>query len=239
MRFFQQWLLPAAAVLTLTACEKKLTGDGPVVSQERQPAAFSRIILQVPATLYFTQETDTRFRIDAQQNILDEIETPVFDGEMRIRFKDNKNLGRHDPVVMRISNAVIQGLRLDGSANIQASSTIQASSLDLGINGSGNIVMGRLELTDRLTARISGSGSISALEGTAHSANLRISGSGNISVSQVLFQTAETEISGSGDIRLSVEDRLDAKISGSGSVYYRGNPAVNANISGSGSVKQL
>lgn len=233
------WLLPVVLAGTMTACEKRMTGEGPVVVEERHPENYSRIVLQVPATTYITQSDDRQLTIEAQQNILDLIETPVSDGELRIKFREHKNLGRHEGIIIRLSNDVINGLRIEGSGTIQAITTLRSDGLDLSISGSGDLLAGRLEVNGKLSAHISGSGNMTALEGLAGSGNLTISGSGSIRFLPVVFTTADAGISGSGDIRATVEERLDASISGSGSVYYQGNPAVHANISGSGSVKKI
>lgn len=226
-------------VVGVISCKKKVSGDGPVVTQERSVGDFNRLRVQLDAVTYVTQESGKKVVIEAQQNILDVIETPVLDGQLRIRIKEDKRLGSHNPIVVRISNSVLNGLEVDGSGDLVVTSALQASDLYLEVSGSGSVKAGELTVAGRLSANISGSGGILALGGFAENGEFKISGSGWIDLLPVKVKRVDANISGSGDIRTSVRDLLEGKISGSGSILYQGSPAVNTKISGSGSVRKL
>lgn len=222
-----------------SSCKKKITGDGPTVTQTRAVKDFTRVSLNIPATMYVTQDPGFELRIEAQQNILDIIETPVNGDELRIKFDNGKRIGSHDKIIVRVSAPVYNSLHISGTGEISSSDLLQSGSLKLSLSGSGNFILAGVEVTDRLEAFISGSGNMQVNNGIADRGSLNISGSGNLEMLGVSFKTAETRISGSGNIKASVTDRLDAHISGSGSVFYKGSPAVNTQVSGSGSVKKV
>lgn len=236
---FIGWSLVLLLLIGAISCKKKVSGDGPVVTQPRNPAEFTRIELQIDATTYVTQEGPSKVTIEAQQNILDIIETPVIGNELRIRYQHNKRVGSHAPVIVRISNPVINGLDVDGSGDLLVTNALHTNALDLDISGSGSIKAGEVVVTGPVSANISGSGGILALSGRAESGSFKISGSGWIDLLPIECKTATADISGSGNIKTTVTQQLDARISGSGSVLYLGSPTISTKISGSGSVRKL
>ncbi|AXY76763.1 DUF2807 domain-containing protein [Paraflavitalea soli] len=226
-------------LLFATSCKKKINGDGPSITQSRTVADFTKVSLGIPGILYVTQEPGYKLTIDAQQNILDIIETPVSGGELRIKFDNGKRIGSHDKVIIRVSAPLFNALNVSGDGDISSNSTLQSSSLRLGLSGSGSITLAGTEVTGKLEAFISGSGNIQINGGVADAGDLNISGSGGIEMLDVSFKNAITHISGSGNIKAGVVQQLDANISGSGSVYYKGAPLISTHISGSGSVKKV
>jgi hypothetical protein len=226
-------------LLFATSCKKKITGEGPAITQTRAVTDFTKVSFSIPGILYVTQEPGYKLTIDAQQNILDIIQTPVSGGELRIKFDNDKRIGSHDKIIVRVSAPLFNGLNISGSGDISSPSTLQSASLRLGLSGSGSITLSGVDVTGRLEGFISGSGNIQVNGGVAESGDLNISGSGGIEMLGITFKNADARISGSGNIKAGVTQQLNANISGSGSIYYKGNPQVSTKISGSGSVKKV
>lgn len=231
-------VVSVALSILFSSCEK-ITGEGPVVTQDRAVQNFKAVSAGVSGRIYYTVSPTYKLEITAQQNILDILETFVSNGELIIKFRNGVNVHHHEEIVVRISGPSPEGITLSGSASFDLAGTVTGDQLDLQVNGSGNITSERVAVTDRLEATITGSGNITINDGTAKTTKTKISGSGNIQLSGVAAQDAETEISGSGNIRLKAAQNLNARISGSGSVYYLGTPQVSTQISGSGSVRPL
>lgn len=221
----------------MVSCQK-LKGDGPVVKQERQMGEFSRVTIAVDGTTYITQEGDRKLTIEAQQNILDVIETPVVDGKLTVHFRKGKRIGSHDPIVVRIYSPVIKELDLQGSADLLVTNDINTDELRLNISGSGELKAKNLQVAQGLYANISGSGNILALGGAAQKGNFSISGSGSLDLLPVVVSAVEAHISGSGNMRTTATNTLDVHISGSGDLIYGGNPQLSTHISGSGNVRK-
>ncbi|RYY58312.1 MAG: DUF2807 domain-containing protein [Chitinophagaceae bacterium] len=232
----------AAAVLSmlvlLVSCSK-MKGEGPTVSEERTITGFSGLVLKVPARTIFTQGTDYKVELLAQQNILDEIITEKQGNDLVIRFrKNNTNVSSHDEPVFRITMPFLDKAEIHGSGNLTSASAVNAELIDLLINGSGFIEFNNLSATE-LFAKINGSGKIRVKAGVANNSDLEISGSGDIEVADLESKQAEVHISGSGKVEVNASETLKIGISGSGKVKYRGNPVITSNVSGSGSVGRL
>lgn len=224
-------------VLTMS-CKKKITGEGPTVTENRSFSAFTKVALNIPAIMQVTQEPGYKLSIDAQQNILDIIHTSVNGEELTIYFDWDKRLGSHDKILVRVSAPLYRGLSISGTGDINANSQLQTNALKLNISGSGSIMIADARVDGTIESVISGSGNIQVNTGTANTGNFSISGSGSINMLGFTVTNAAAHISGSGNVKVAVTDVLDAHISGSGSVYYNGNPTVNAHVSGSGKVKK-
>ncbi|WP_127131608.1 head GIN domain-containing protein [Pseudoflavitalea rhizosphaerae] len=230
-------MLLAVGSFVMVSCQK-LKGDGPVVKQERTVDGYTRIETNVDGTAYVTQETGHRLTIEAQQNILDVIETPVIAGKLIIRFKRGKRIGRHDPVIVRVSAPVIEELGLEGSGDLLVTNDISTNGLSLRVSGSGELKAKNIQVANELYASISGSGNMFALGGSSGYAKYAISGSGGIDMLPVTIKKVDADISGSGNVRTTATELLNVRISGSGNVVYSGNPQVTTKISGSGNVSR-
>jgi hypothetical protein len=200
---------------------------------ERDVSSFSGISLGIAGDLYLTQGGSQKVVVQAEKN-LDEIETVVRDGVLRIKT-DNWN-SRIKGVKIWITMSEIESLNVSGSGTILAESPISAEELGLRISGSGDIKIPELK-GEEIEATISGSGDMN-LAGSAEEMDIRISGSGDVYADGLRVDECSIKISGSGGCRIDATGELDASISGSGKVTYYSNPVIDARVSGSGKVRK-
>lgn len=223
--------------LLFSSCEKdnwnNIHGSGPVISETRVVPIHRNISVSVPADVYIYQSQVRELTIEAQANVLEAIETYVSSSELVIKLEDGAGLGSHEPIVIYISSAMYNTIRLSGSVNLYAETQIVTDDFDISISGSGNVDVA--VMANLVRASISGSGKM-WIEGTCIAEEYTVSGSGDIYSYDLLSDTSDVEISGSGRIEISVADYLNANISGSGSIYYRGYPTIDSHISGSGKI---
>lgn len=231
------YLTILAFTLLFASCEieyDRISGIGPVITEERHVSILKNVSLSIPAEVYLYQGNDEEMIIEAQSNILDIIETEVSGNELRLKFENGVGVGRHEKIKVYITSRDFNHIHIAGSGDIYNETPISTNSMDLKISGSGNIYLADVDV-DELEASISGSGKIT-VKGTCIDQYLRISGSGDIHNFDLDSENAEVQISGSGKTEVTVDDYLYARISGSGSVYYVGHPLVESRISGSGGV---
>lgn len=204
-------------------------------TQTRTVSAFSKLSLGVPAEVRLSKGPH---KVVMEGSDLDEIQTTVEKGELRIHRKDTKwNLwswDSSDKIVIYISMPSLEGVSVSGSGKVISEDQFHSTSMRLHVSGSG-----RMQLrvaTDNLSTHVSGSGSIQ-ISGIAEKMETHISGSGSVRADKLVAQQVEAHISGSGSCQVHVDKSIDARISGSGNVGYTGNPTnVNARTSGSGKV---
>lgn len=206
-------------------------GEGPVVSQTLILNDFHSFELQGSETVILRQGEEQEVVVEAQQNIINLLETDVRNGRWDIEFEDC--IRSYEDVVIYITLPEINTITLSGSGMIKTSDWITADDIELNLLGSGKI--DALIDAEEIEAKVTGSGRIE-LEGGADYGEFRITGSGNVDAYNMPLIDCEVNISGSGKVKTQCSGNLEIDISGSGDVYYRGNPNINSSISGSGKV---
>jgi len=215
---------------------KKITGKGPVVVESRQTASFDALNLNIPANLYFKQDAVFKVELQAQENILEEIETVVLNNELQVRFRHEITKVRtSDGITVLVNGPTLHSWKVSGSGYLEITDPITPANMVLQVNGSGNLKVNKVNTTE-VNAGIDGSGQIS-VTGNANTNNLSVNGSGLINALDLQVKDAHANIRGSGNINLFATQTLDATISGSGDILYNGSPAVTTHISGSGTVR--
>jgi len=213
--FFAGFTCPGA-----TGAEEVITGSGSIVSQERDVEFFTGLESAIPGNVFVTQDRDAAHgvRIDADDNVIDRVETAVETDENGTRLVISLQSGSYKNISISVyvSMPSVEVVALSGTGNIRSTAPIQTEEILCVLSGSGNI----------------------GLSGTATEQTAVISGSGSICNSDLVSETCSVTISGSGTCGVNVTQQLDAMITGSGTILHTGNPQVSQNIPGSGTVSQ-
>lgn len=205
--------------------------------QNRKVGDFDEISLSIPADLYLTQGSKNEVIIEADEDLLEKIETEVSGGRLDIKFERWYNYRGISNIKVYITVKEIEKLILAGSGEIVSKSPIKSDKIGFIISGSGTINIDEL-IANRVGVVISGSGDIRIGGKTkAQELDATVTGSGDFISSEIEFNEADLTITGSGTIKALVVDRLDANITGSGKIYYKGKPVIDANITGSGKIR--
>lgn len=193
---------------------------------------FDGLGLSISADVMLRQGSAQSVKIEAQQNIIDNLKKEVKDGVWKIGF--DKNVKKHEPVKIWVTVPDIASLTISGSGSIIGDGKFSnLNDLVLAISGSGDI---KLDADSKnLSVALSGSGNMD-LSGNTGASSIKISGSGDIVAFGLKARTCEIKISGSGDSSVNVSESLEVAIAGSGDVYYKGKPSLRSKISGSGEV---
>ena len=237
-----------------------ICGAGFASAQQREVrdvAEFTKISFGYPGKLYLKQGSPQRVEIEADDDVLKEIETEVSGGRLRI----SKESGWFDwsltdeKITVWVTVPDIEAVHVSGSGDIIGQSKIKTHDLDLGFSGSGSLTL-EVDAGGEVEADISGSGNME-LSGTCRSFESDVSGAGRVQLSIHIQEYADLAISGSGKIlasgaadvvkaRISGSgkvlaadlqvNRCDVRISGSGDVEINVKNELDASISGSGSV---
>ncbi len=249
-------IIIALLAISFTSCEDHrlfgIRGSGPIVSENIETSLIEGLNLEIPATVYLTKGEDQSIRIDAQENILDNIEIYVSNEVITIEF--DKNVGMHEDIYIYITLEHLKQLTISGSGEIYSESEFttdnkliisisgsgnidiidDAPEVELNISGSGDVKLGTF--TQELSSNISGSGDILLYGGSSGSSKFTTSGSGDVRAFDFETEHCSVNTAGSGSTKIHVSQTLDVKIAGSGDVYYKGQPSINVNIAGSGDV---
>ena len=225
-----------AAVPAQALWDATIAPSGKVATEARPAGTFRGIALGIPGTLVVRQGEPAAVSIEADDNLLPEIETVVEQGVLKVRFKRKLSVSGRSTIRLLVTNPVIDSLAVSGSGDI-LSESIRSATLDLAVSGSGDVRIAKVE-AQSLKVSIAGSGDVK-LAGSAGEVTAKIAGSGDIAAARLESRRAKVSIAGSGDVALWVRESLEVSIAGSGDVKYHGDPAVTKKVAGSGSVTRV
>ena len=224
---------------TFTACEgiwfDCIEGNNNPAVIEREISQFDKIEVTGPFDVYITKADTFGLRIDAEENLIPEVDTRITGQKLIIETERGLCLRNNLPINIYVSTNNLKEARLTGSGLIQIDS-VKYEYFTAKNTGSGDIEIDYLQ-TNKFTAKLTGSGEIEA-SGTATESEIEVLGSGNVRTINLLQNSCEALITGSGDTYVYVSGKLKATITGSGDIYYKGSPAVETNITGTGKVRK-
>lgn len=230
--------LAFALLLGLTSCDDGefcKDGKGSIHVSNVDVPAFSGAHLKVGANVFISQGEEQAVRIEAQRNVMEELDIAVVNGILVIDL--DRCFFSYDMDVYITLAQPLTSLDISGSGDIIGDGQLLAAEdAFLGISGSGDM---RLNVDAvHLESHISGSGNIN-VSGITDTHEILISGSGDVRAFDLQSTDTDVRISGSGRADVFIVDggTLDVRISGSGDVRYLGNPEqINTQISGSGNL---
>lgn len=237
-------LLPTAFLVGLL-CWSYLAPD--VLSQTRETRdvePFTSVGFSISGTLYISEGETPTVEIEADDEMLEYIETVVENGRLRVRSSQDTGwfswlwgtTSRSSAANIYVTMPTLEGVSVAGSGDVIVQDTFSSGDFSVEIAGSGDIDV-PIQASS-VSARIAGSGSIT-LRGTAERLSADIAGSGDVQAEDLQVNRAEVQIAGSGDCRVQVRDHLSARIMGSGDVIYGGNPEIERSVLGSGDVRAI
>jgi hypothetical protein len=214
----------------------RIAGSGTVVSETYPVEGFDTVEIDYPSEVLIQQGQTESLTIEADDNLLPQLNTEVQNGNLVIRNTESEWRDRVNPseaVKISITVKDLSELQFSAAGKLNVEG-VDAGDLNVNISGVTEVTIEDLN-ADHLNYQISGVGSTTA-DGEVQSLNLEMSGFGDFNGDDLAVQQADVQISGAGTATLWVTDELDAEISGAGSLNYYGNPVVQRQISGAGTV---
>ena len=214
--------------------------SGPVVTEEREVAGFSKVEVSGEGTLVVTIGDVSGLRIEGHENVVEKIDTSVNDDTLHIgqrwnwfQFGPFRDAGE---IIYYLTTPDLVGIELSGAIDVRGESLLEGEEFTIECSGSSVIDLD-LEVGG-LRVSTSGSSDVT-VRGTADTTEYDTSGSTNIRARDLVSRTATVDCSGSSNIEVNVSEQLTVHASGSSNVSYLGDPALDTDISGSGEVQKL
>jgi Putative auto-transporter adhesin, head GIN domain len=250
-------LVAGVYLLGCNSCLKDMLcveGDRTVILETRRVTSFDQIENSTSFDVIYKQADTFGIKISAEQNILNYIETNVYDNRLEIsKSPATICLDYNEKPIVMVSSPTLQKAINSGSGSFIAD-RMTGEAVSLKNSGSGDISIDLVE-SDDFEITLSGSGEVdvkilaclntdisvsgsgnTSVSGSCQTSHLKLSGSGKIYAVDLVTKTASIIISGSGSAYTSIEEHLNALISGSGNIYLKGDPEIEQTISGSGRV---
>ena len=212
-------------------------GSGNVVEEEREVSGLTGVELTLQGTLYVEVGSDEALRIEAEDNLLEYIETDMQAGTLVIETRSGYNLNNKKPIKYYLTVIDLKEVSTSSSGDI-VSEDLQSESFSIHVSSSGDVTIASLECTT-LDVGISSSGDVKIGAGQVKRQKINGSSSGDYNASELPSQEAQVNLSSSGDANIRVSELLTGNLSSSGDIHYIGNPEVDVSSSSSGRVVKV
>ncbi len=210
-------------------------------SQTRSVRDFDAIKVSTGVQLYLSMNDRQAVRIEADDEILEDVVTEVKDGTLHIYVRKNNifkffNWGSKSTVKAYVSATEINSLDASSGAYIRSENTLKGSSLILDMSSGGGMA---LDLVYKEIKMDGSSGANAKISGRAKNFNVSASSGSNIDARNLEAVNCEARASSGANISMVATDEISAHSSSGGSIRYSGNPGVkNINKSSGGTVSQ-
>ena len=226
--------------LLLSACNFNINtgenGNGKVVTEEREVTVdFTEVRGSAGLDVYLTQGDENKIVVEADENLLQYIETDIEDGKLHVTTSDN--IGRSKSKKVYVTFKELTNIEASSGADVTGNSVIKSQNLTLKSSSGAEL---EVEVfTQDLTAKTS-SGADLKISGKATSLNADASSGSELDAKELLVLNCNAEASSGAEVTVNVREKLDTHVSSGGNINYYGNPvSVNSNKSHSGNVNKM
>jgi len=193
-----------ALAAVLAGC---IQGQGPVTSELREVAAFTRIEATAGIRVVVRIGPAEAIEVSAQENLLPTIATQFGGGTLRIDARDD--FTTLEPVTVTVVIPALDGITLSGGSGAEIEG-LDAESLELSIRGG---------------AQVTAAGSV-------HSVMLDADGGATASLEGLLIRVATISMEGGATATLTASDEVTGTAAGGSRLTVLGDADVSVEVSG-------
>lgn len=235
------YLMPLLLAFMLSSCmgifNKRIRGNGKIVTENRTEAAFTGVRVSGAIDLYVSQDSTTGIKVVTDENLTGYIITEMDGQELVIRQKNGINLRPTRSVKVYVSGPDLSVFNASGACNIYGEGRLISNrKMEVELSGASEVKMDLRAPEVRVS--VSGAGTVN-LSGETRDFSVEGSGSTDIKCFNLLAENTRVEISGAGSADVFASVKLDVEVSGAGDVKYKGDATVSQHVSGAGSVKKV
>ncbi len=232
-------LLVVILATTLSSCYFDLhtgvTGNGNVINEERSVSNFDKVKGSTGLDVYLTEGTENKVVIEADENLMDLIETNISNGKLTIRA--SKNIGRAKSKKVHVTFVNLNSIEASSGADVISNSIIRAEKLTLDCSSGADL---EVEVVSKELYVETSSGADIEVSGKASTLYANASSGSDIDARKLKAISCNAKASSGADITVNVKENLDAKASSGGDIRYYGDPvSVTKKDSSSGSIIKM
>ncbi|MGE5248873.1 MAG: head GIN domain-containing protein [Bacteroidota bacterium] len=215
----------------------RVLGSGSLAQASRDAGHVTDVELAMEGTLYIQTGSSQSLQIEAEDNLLDYIQTNVSGDHLVIQTRPGFNLETTRPINYHLTARKLSGVTISSSGDVKVED-LSSPSFMIRINSSGNLSVASLQ-GKSVHVKIASSGDVEILGGQVDQQTITISSSGEYRARGLASREADVRLTSSGKATIQVSDRLSGRLSSSGGIDYIGNPDVNVSTTSSGRAVQI
>jgi hypothetical protein len=208
-----------------------------VVSEERQVSSFHSVVIACNAKVSVTKGPTTSVMIRTDEDVMSAIKTEVKQGVLTISL--SKFIPEITTLEVNILMQNINKLENNGNDSLFLTNTIDSDTLELSVNGSGNIKSSLK--TNFALLKVNGNGLIE-VTGDTENLEINVGLNGEVKALNINSKKSKIIIKGAGKCDLNVSDTLDINVGGfggNGKIVYKGKPKLKINVIGAADISTL
>jgi hypothetical protein len=225
------------ALTTIYSCgtaqwNKTVTGNGHVVTKERDTRPFTGVKVSSGIDVILKQGDNMSITVEADENLHEYIMTEVRDGILNVW--SDANIRRAEREIVYVTAKEINSVSTTSAGDVTCETPIRTDKMELSASSAGDI---KMELyAKEIEADISSSGDIT-LKGEADSMEADLSSAGDLNAYELKVREADISASSAGDANVNVTEKIIARASSAGDITYMGNPKnIDAHSSSAGGI---
>lgn len=225
-------------LLLIFACNSEDAGDcfqtsGSIIQQEITLVAFDKILVNRDVELILKKGVDFKITIETGENLMNDVEAVVIDGELQLTDNNSCNYFRdYGLTKVYVTAPNITKIRSSTQYDISSDGVLNYSNLELiseDFNAAGSFTVGDFRLQVNTSQLRVVANNISSFYITGQTENLFVgfySGSGRFEGENLIAQNISVFHRGSNDIIINPQVSLSGEIRSTGDVISKHHPAT-------------
>jgi hypothetical protein len=211
-----------------------VSGNGVGATRELEVGSFDAVRVGNQGNLYIESGERVSLRIEAEENLLDYLDTRVSGATLIFETRRNSNLRNTMPInyYLTVPNDLLNAIEVQSSGDVNGPALF-ADQFEIRVNSSGDVHLQGLQV-ERLRVTINSSGDVIINGGSVDHQTVNINSSGNYEAQGLESQAADINLTSSGDASVTVLETLQANLKSSGNLQYYGDPQTDINETSSG-----
>lgn len=234
-------LLLLVLVATITSCQFDVNlghenGNGNVITEERSVEQdFEKVRGSSGIDVYLTEGSENKIVVEADENLLEFIETNISNGKLTIR--SSKNIGRSKAKKVHVTYTKLSSVEASSGADVIGKSVIKSETLNLDSSSGADL---EVEVFAKELYAETSSGADIQVSGKASNIYANASSGSELNAKDLITLNCNAKASSGADIVVTVKDKINAKASSGGDVRYYGDPVSVTKKGGkSGNIRKM
>ncbi|MEJ8757568.1 head GIN domain-containing protein [Pontibacter sp. H259] len=226
--------LMTLVLTTIDTVAQQKNGNGNLQAQTRKVSDFRGVNVSGGFSVEIKQGNNEELRIEAEENLLDNIKTVVRNGVLHIYSEGSINTSKGMKAYVTVKE--LNKVSISGGVKVVGLSTFKTSEFDLDMSGGSNVKLAIDAKT--IDVDMSGASKIT-LTGKANDVTLDMSGASNVDARELAAKNVKVGASGASHVKVNASETLSINASGASHVAYAGTPKIDAETTAASRISKL
>ena len=234
LKFYSTALALMLMLVSVPLVAQHLKGNGNMQTQDRKVSGFTGIDVSGGFSVEITQGNNESVRLEAEENLLDNIKTEVRDGVLRIY--NDRSLSSTKGMKAYITVKQLDKIEIRGGVKVVGKSTFKTNTMKLDMSGGSKVTLA--VDAKQVRADMSGASKVE-LTGKTEELTMEMSGASNVDASELIARDVRVGASGASKVKVHADKMLHIDASGASAVYYKGSPSITSETSAAAKISRL